>query len=86
MWEIGTTPVPAWDAKYVIDNPQQMNTYWGWPCSYAFLSRSICTSVNAFARAGSPGATAVITDLDVAFQSSYVSLYSGREVAIAPQP
>jgi len=65
------TPNPAWDTKYIIDNRQLLNFYYGQQCDMwaiataPYLYGTICTDVNAFTRAGSPNGTATILDLDI---------------------
>lgn len=81
------TPNPAWDTIYSIDNPQLMNTYWGWSCDIwpiaaaPFLHTTICTEPDAFSRAGSPAGTAVIRALDVTMGTW---LATGFSVRVSP--
>jgi hypothetical protein len=85
LYKIGTTPKFAWDAAFVINHYEGgQRQYWSWVCDGSYWPEGNCTDVNEFVSPGAPKGTAVITDLDISFQHSYVSLQQGREVSVGP--
>jgi hypothetical protein len=82
---MGDTPRAIWDAVYQIHNPQLFNVYQAYPCKYELIRDSMCTSVYAFSRGGSPTGTGVMTGMQIPFQSTFdVWILAGDSVPVTP--
>ena len=88
LYPVGTTPMPAWESTYFVNRwSGGQSQHWGWACAHASLHGQICfDNINEFSSPGAPNGKAVITDMDVPFQSSFgVTLFTGREVFVGPR-
>lgn len=82
--------MPAWETIYRINNPQLANHYYGWRCSLwdkdagFYRNSSICTDVAAYVRDYDTSGLADIVDMDIPFQTTFVTIFRGGAVLVTP--